>query len=140
MFGRIYFIKNYTNNLLYIGSTTRNLEERFKEHKRDINKYSNFKLYKAMREYETDNFYVILIEELEVDAVKDLRRREGEYIKTVKPTLNKNIAGRSMKQYQIDNKDKLRIYRRNYYKQYRKDHYEHLKNYRQDYYKSRRLK
>ena len=134
------FLKNCINNLLYIGSTTRNLEERFKEHKRDIDKYPTFKLYKAMKEYNTDNFYIILIEELEVDSVKDLRRREGEYIKTVKPTLNKNIAGRSMEQYQIDNKDKLRIYRRNYYKQYRKDHYEHLKNYRWDYYKSRRLK
>ena len=111
MFGRIYFIKNCINNLLYIGSTTRNLEDRFKEHKRDIIKYPNFKLYKAMEEYNADNFYIL---------IQILRKREGEYIKTIKPTLNKNIAGRSMKQYQIDNKDKLRIYRNNYYRKYRK--------------------
>jgi hypothetical protein len=138
MFGRIYFIKNRTNNLLYIGSTTRNLEDRFKEHKRDIIKYPNFKLYKAMKEYETGNFYILLIEELEVDDIKYLRKREGEYISLIKPTLNKNIAGRSMKQYQIDNKDKLRIYRKNYYRKYRKDNYEHLKKYRQNYYKKRK--
>ena len=62
MLAKIYFIKNYINNLLYIGSMTRNLEERFKEHKRDIIKYPNFKLYKAMKEYETDNFYILLID------------------------------------------------------------------------------
>ena len=138
MLGRIYFIKNYTNNLLYIGSTTRNLEERFKEHKRDIDKYPIFKLYKAMKEHNNDNFYILLIEELEVDGIKDLRRKEGEYIKLIKPALNKNIAGRSMKQYQIDNKDKLKIYRKNYYRKYRKDNYEHLKKYRQNYYKKRK--
>jgi predicted GIY-YIG superfamily endonuclease len=56
MLAKIYFIKNYINNLLCIGSTTRNLEERFKEHKRDIDKYPTFKLYKAMKEYGTDRF------------------------------------------------------------------------------------
>jgi hypothetical protein len=140
MYAKIYFIKNYINNLLYIGSTSRNLEERFKEHKRDIIKYPTFKLYKAMKEYDADNFYILLIEELEVDNIKDLRKREGEYIKLIQPTLNKNIAGRSMEQYQIDNKDKLRIYRKNYYRKYRKDNYEHLKKYRQNYYKNKKIK
>ena len=140
MFGKIYFIKNYINNLLYIGSTMRELGERFKEHKRDINKYPTFKLYRAMQEFHPDNFYILLIEEMEVDVVKDLRKREGEYIKTIKPTLNKNIAGRSMKQYQIDNKDKLRVYRKNYYRKYRKDNYNTLKQYRQEYYKNKKRK
>jgi hypothetical protein len=140
MFCKIYFIKNIINNLLYIGSTTRDINERFKEHIRDIDKYPNFKLYKAMKKYNANNFYILLIEELEVDEIKDLRRREGEYIKTIKPTLNKNIAGRSMEQYQIDNKDKLRIYRKNYYRKYRKDNYEILKKYRQNYYKNKKIK
>jgi hypothetical protein len=91
-----------------------------------------------MKEYNADNFYMLLIEELEVDDIKVLRKREGEYIQTIRPTLNKNIAGRSMKKYQIDTKDTLRIYRRNYYRKYRKDNYEHLEKYRQNYYKNKK--
>ena len=134
MLCRIYFIKNNINNLLYIGSTMRDINERLKEHKRDINKYPTFKLYKAMKEFNEENFYIILIEELEVDTIQDLRRREGEYIRPVKPTLNKNIAGRDTKQYQIDNKESLNIYRKLYYRKYRRDNYDTLKQYRKDYY------
>ena len=103
MIGRIYIIKNYVNNLLYVGSTTRNLEARFKQHKHDINKYPNFKLYKAMQEFQHNNFYIILIEELDIETIQDLRKIKGQYIKLIKPTLNKNIAGRSMKEYKEDN-------------------------------------
>ena len=131
MFCKIYFIKNNINNLLYIASTSRDINERFKEHKRDIDKYPNFKLYKAMKEYNADNFYILLIEELEVDDIKDLRRKEGQYIKLIKPALNKNIAGRDIKQYQMDNKEELKIYRKLYYRKYRKDNYDILRKYRQ---------
>jgi hypothetical protein len=65
------------NNLLCIGSTTRNLEERYKEHKRDINKFPNFKLYQAMKEFNEYNFYIILIEELEVETIQDLRKKRS---------------------------------------------------------------
>ena len=44
MIGRIYFIKNTINNLLYIGSTARDIHKRLEQHKRDIIKYPNFKL------------------------------------------------------------------------------------------------
>ena len=131
MIGRIYSIKNTINNLLYIGSTSRDINERFKEHRRDIIKYPNFQLYKAMENFNADNVYIILIEELEVNDIKELRKREGQYIKLIKPALNKNIAGRDFKQYQIDNKEELRIYRKNYDRQYRKDNYNTLKKYRQ---------
>ena len=104
---------------MYIGSTSRYTYERFKEHKRDIIKYPNLQLYKAM-ENSVDNFYIILIEEMEVDNIKELRKREGQYIKTIMPALNQNIAGRDIKQYQIDNKEELRTYRKIYYRTYRK--------------------
>ena len=131
MIGRIYFIKNKINNNLYIGSTTRDIYKRLEEHKRDINKYPNFKLYKSMKRNNPDNFYIILIEELEIVNIKELRTREGDYIKLIMPALNKNIPGRDIKQYQIDNKEQLRIYRKIYYRKYRKDNYNMLKKYRQ---------
>ena len=131
MIGRIYFIKNEINNNLYIGSTTRDIYKRLEEHKRDINNYPNFKLYKSMKRNNPDNFYIILIEELEIVSIKELRTREGDYIKLIMPSLNKNIPGRDIKQYQIDNKEQLRIYRKIYYRKYRKDNYNMLKKYRQ---------
>ena len=140
MIGRIYFIKNKINNNLYIGSTTRDIYKRLEEHKRDINKYPNFKLYKSMKRNNPDNFYIILIEELEINTIKELRTREGDYIKLIMPALNKNIPGRDIKQYQIDNKEQLRIYRKIYYRKYRKDNYNMLKKYRQDYYRNKKGK
>ena len=56
MFARKYFIKNDINNLLYIGSTSRDVNERFKEHHRDMSRYPNLKLYKAMNEHCVDVF------------------------------------------------------------------------------------
>ena len=131
MIGRIYFIKNKINNNLYIGSTTRDIYKRLEEHKRDIINYPNFKLYKSMKRNNPDYFCIILIEELEINTLKELRTREGGYIKLIMPVLNKNIPGRDIKQYQIDNKEQLRIYRKIYYRKYRKDNYNMLKKYRQ---------
>ena len=139
MIGRIYFIENKINNDLYIGSTTRDIYERLKEHKRDITKYPNFKLHKAMKR-NNPFFNILLIEELEVSNIEELRTREGDDIKFSMPALNTNIPGRDIKQYQIDNKEKLRVYRNNYYRKYRKHNYNALKKYRQEYYKNKKEK
>ena len=74
-----------------------------------------------MKRNNPNTFCIILIEEFEIDNIKELRTREGDYIKLIMPVLNKNIPGRDIKQYQIDNKEQLRIYRKNYYRKYRKD-------------------
>ena len=79
MFGRIYVIKWRINNLLYIGSTIRDLDVRMKQHMRDMYKYTTFKLYKAMNEFEPDNFDINLLEEFEYNNITDLRKREGKY-------------------------------------------------------------
>ena len=60
MIGRIYIIKNKLNNLMYVGSTIRNLETRMKQHMKDMHKFTNFKLYKAMTEFKPDNFHIII--------------------------------------------------------------------------------
>jgi hypothetical protein len=49
--GNIYCIKNSINNLTYIGSTKQSLIARFEQHKRDMHKHLNIKLYKAMNEF-----------------------------------------------------------------------------------------
>ena len=134
MFGKIYLIKCKINNLLYIGSTIRDLDVRVKQHMRDMYKYTNFKLYKAMKEFEPNNFNIYLLEEFEYIDVKELRRREGKYIKIIRPLLNTYVAGRTLKEYNEDNKESLKLYRKLYYRKYREAHKEKLKKYRKDYY------
>lgn len=138
MFGKIYIIKNSINNLLYVGSTIRELDVRMKQHMRDMYKYTNFKLYKAMDQFKPDNFYINILEEFEYENIKDLRKQEGKYIKIIKPELNKNIAGRTLKEYNDDNKDSLKLYRKLYYRKYRENHKEYLKQYRKDYYNNKK--
>ena len=139
MFGKIYLIKCKINNLLYIGSTIRQLDVRMKQHMRDMYKYTNFKLYQAMTEFEPNNFNIYLLEEFEYIDVKELRRREGKYIKIIRPLLNTYIAGRTLKEYNEDNKESLKLYRKLYYRKYREAHKEKLKKYRKDYYISKKM-
>ena len=138
MIGRIYIIKCRSNNLMYVGSTIRDLETRMKQHRKDMYKFTNFKLYKAMTEFKPDNFYINLLEEYEYNDIKDLRKQEGKYIKIIKPELNKNVAGRTIKEYNEDNKQQLRLYRKLYYRTYRELHKEHLKEYRRNYYHNKK--
>ena len=120
---------------MYIGSTIRELNIRMKQHKNDMYKYTNYKLYKAMNQFKPDNFYINLLEKCEYENIKDLRKKEGIYIKIIKPELNKNIAGRSLKEYNEDNKEALKLYRKLYYRKYREKNKEYLKQYRKEYYK-----
>ena len=77
MIGYIYVVKNKLNNLMYVGSTIRDLETRMKQHLKDMYKFTNFKLYKAMNEFKAENFYINLLEEFEYNDIKQLRKREG---------------------------------------------------------------
>ena len=76
--GKIYKICNDINNKLYIGKTSRTLEQRFYEHKRDAdNDKYNSKLHRAMNKYGIEHFKIELIEEC---ADEFLSSREKYYI------------------------------------------------------------
>lgn len=69
--GVVYKIANRINEKLYIGITTRSIEARWKQHLAHID-YLDYHLYRAMRLYGTDNFYIVQIES--VDDLKLLDR------------------------------------------------------------------
>lgn len=79
----IYKITNKINGKMYIGKTVRTIEERWKEHLRDINRRSFEKrpLYNAMNKYGSENFYIEQIEE--VKDVNNLNDRECFWIETL---------------------------------------------------------
>ena len=92
-----------------------------------------------MDQFKPNNFYIDILEEFEYENITDLRKQEGKYIKIIKPELNKNIAGRTIKEYNDDNKEPLKLYRKLYYRKYREKNKEFLKQYRKDYYNNKNL-
>lgn len=59
----IYKITNLINGKSYIGKTSRSIEQRWNEHKKEIYNHYNRPLYTAMRKYGIDNFQIEQIEE-----------------------------------------------------------------------------
>ena len=75
----IYKITNNINNKIYIGCTTKTIEQRFSEHiHRSKNKKYNTKLYNSFEKYGIENFSINLIEECDSSL---MFIKEIEYIK-----------------------------------------------------------
>ena len=147
--GKIYSIRSHQTDQIYIGSTTQPLCKRLYGHRQ------KYKLYKNTgncgRSYMTsfeilqyDDHYIELIEECPCDTRQQLCRREGQIIRASE-CVNKHIAGRTKKQYQQDNKDKICEYKKQYYqdnkdellvknKQYREGNKEKINAKKKQYY------
>ena len=122
--GKIYKIYNTTNDDIYVGSTTQKLCERMRDHRYSITdaKAGKQLIYKAFREHGVDNFYIELIEKCPCNDRQELRRKEGEYIRSLKPSLNKRIAGRTKTEYLDDSREHRLAVMQTYYQ----DNKEHL--------------
>ena len=114
--GKIYKILNNIDDEIYVGSTVETLSMRMGKHRYDMKRQPHYKLYKHMHELGVENFYIELIENCPCNDIYELRAREGYFIREI-GTLNKQIAGRTFKEY---------------LKQYREEHKEELKQYREN--------
>ena len=113
--GKIYILKNYINDYFYIGSSCSPLVKRLYEHKRDLRKICKSNTYEKMKELniEPHDLYIELIEMCPCDNVYQLRKQEGKTISEMKDKygdfcLNKNISGRSLKEYCMEYRVKNR--------------------------------
>lgn len=90
--------------LIYVGSTVQPLSKRFATHKswsKYYNRGVNRTLYKIINEdYASnwDRWYIELHENYPCNNRNELNQREGEIIREI-GSLNKNIAGRTKKEY-----------------------------------------
>jgi len=110
--GKIYKLYSVSNkDLIYYGSTTLTLNERLSRHISDYkrNSYCKSKLVIAAGDYKIE-----LIEEYPCANKQQLDRREGEYTKANK-CVNKQIAGRTDKEWREDNKEYIKEYTEQYY-------------------------
>lgn len=133
---KIYIIRNYTNEKIYIGSTCSSLSKRFYKHRSQMNCKGccHFPLYLEMRELGVKQFYIELIEEYPCNNKDELRAREGYYIReyhSFKPEIgyNKRIEGRTRKEWVEDNNQQIKESKKEYYENNKED----IKQYKKDY-------
>ena len=116
-----------TDEEVYYGSTCNDLRFRKSRHKskNDCRSKILFEKY--------DDVRIELVEDYPCNNKAELNKREGHYIRENK-CLNKNISGRTMKEYYEDNKESIK----EYYKKWKENNKEKYKEYKlkdKDYYK-----
>jgi predicted GIY-YIG superfamily endonuclease len=134
--------EDYDDTNIYIGSTS-NFKNRRYQHKNNCNneKYKNYnlKVYQYIRDNGNwDNWVMIPIEQYSCNNKKELLIRERHHIDLLRPVLNKNIPTRTMKEWCEDNKEKIKQYNINNKekilenaKEYYEDNKEKIKEYYQ---------
>jgi hypothetical protein len=132
---KIYKISSPRCEKFYIGSTTRTLKERLSRHK------ANYKIYiekgigsclTSFKVVKFDDAIIELIKNVKCENRKDLDKIEGECIKEHhNRILNKNVAGRTMKEYKEVNKDKIKEQQKEWYEAHKNEIKEWTKDYRE---------
>jgi len=135
--GKIYTVRSLTSPEIYVGSTCMILCKRMALHR---NNWKNNTVLGKNKDIVKDinEWYIELYENYPCEKIEELTQREGEIIREI-GTLNKNIAGRTKKEYYTDNQDKIKQQTKEYYtdnqdkiKQYRTDNKEKIKQYSTD--------
>lgn len=106
--GKIYKITNAKTDTVYIGSTCQTLEERFKKHcfyyyqwlNLTEKKRLNFKGMTSYKVFKDGFSQITLVEDYPCDSIRELRKREGEVIREHPTAVNKNIPGRTRKEWE----------------------------------------
>ena len=115
--GKIYSIRSYQTDFIYIGSTCETrLSARFCKHRADYKRFIENK-YHYVSSFEImmySDAYIELIEEVEKKTKNELHKLEGEYIRQ-NNCVNKKIEGQTVKQYREANKGKISKKNKEYY-------------------------
>ena len=111
----VYRITNTITGDFYIGSS-KNVKRRWAEHKWQSTwkKSPDNPMYKDMQKYGVDKFVFEIIEEVEMEQLKE---KEQEFIEALQPTYNSNNAnGLDVERY----KEYQKEYQKEYHKEYQK--------------------
>ena len=143
---KIYKLWSPSKNIVYIGSTTETLAQRLAKHKNHYKRYNNDNTKKFVSSFlilDCEDYKIELLEEYACNNRQQLDKKEGEYIRN-NECVNKNIAGRTDKEYRIDNTDKIKEQQKEWYianvdkvkektKQHRINNVEYYKEYDKQY-------
>ena len=102
--GFIYKISNDINKHVYIGQTILPIEERFREHLKESQKYraKNRPLYNAIKKYGSEHFYINLIEECENSILSEREQYWIDYYDSYKDGYNATRGGDGSALYDYD--------------------------------------
>ncbi len=118
--GKIYKIEDVGGNMCYVGSTTKDfLSKRMVNHRASYtswkaNKSLKVMVYDIFEAYGVENCRIVLIELFPCLTKDELGKREAHYIKLM-DCVNRNIPCRTRKEYQLDNNDDIKIWKKQYY-------------------------
>jgi hypothetical protein len=127
--GKVYTIRSRSRpDLVYVGSTTQTLSNRFGKHKAD--KTTTSKIITDIKDS-----YIELYEAYPCNNREELNRKEGEVMRSMN-CVNIRLAGRTPKEHYRDNRPEILIKKKIYdethreeHKQYRETHREEQKQY-----------
>jgi len=116
---KIYKISSPRCDKFYIGSTTQTLKERLSKHKANYKIYINKGIGSCFTSFEIvkfDDCIIQLIKDVKCENRKELERIEGQYILEYHDRiLNKNVAGRTKKEYRETHKNEIKENHKEYY-------------------------
>jgi hypothetical protein len=145
--GYIYKIQptvEHQPNEIYIGSTTKTINQRLSNHKSDYGrylngKYNNVSVFKLFDKFGINNMEIVLLQEIEFEDKKQLTDLEGQYIRD-NDCVNKNIMGRNKKEwseiYYKNNKNKFI----EQHKKYIENNKNHIQEYKKRYQTENKIK
>ena len=136
---KIYRISSNQCEKFYIGSTTMTLKERLSRHKANHKIYIEKGIGSCLTSFKVvkfDDAIIELIKNVKCENRKDLDKIEGEYIKEYHDRiLNKNVAGRTYKEYYEAHKNEIKDKTKEWYEAHKnekkdknKEYYEVHKN------------
>ena len=132
------FYKIQVGNECYVGST-KNFKNRMTEHKQKSNclindKHYNIKVYQSIREVGWDKIDIMIIDKIIYNSKREAEDMETKYMLMFNAKLNSCYPKRSMKKYQLDNKEQISNQR----KLFRIENKERLNNVNKEYYDDNR--
>ena len=140
--GKIYALRSYKTDNIYIGSTTQSLSQRLGGHKRDYKKWLNKKgrWCSSFEIIKQEDYYIELIEYADCKTKAELHKKEGETIRKLNCVNKiKYVEGKTIeetkqyrKKWKEDNKEQIKIKNKEYRITKRKERYEYNKKWRQE--------
>ena len=97
--GKIYCLRSYKTNMIYIGSTTQSLSQRLGGHKKDYKRWlkTNKKYTSSVEIIKQGDCYIELIEYCECKTRAELCKKEGEFIRKM-DCINKRFEARTIEE------------------------------------------
>jgi hypothetical protein len=129
--GKIYAIRCTDSDDVYIGSTVESLSKRMSGHRTDYKSKPN-----KCRSHiliGRGTAYIELVEDFPCDNVEQLRKREGEIIRS-RVCVNRCVAGRTKEEHYRDNRDRFL----EYHKEYSEKNRDAILEQKKEYYKENR--